>query len=99
MFTKVNASTKAGQAIISTWMHYRNTRRNIYQAYERPSAEKVRTAQEIENRARMTEGYNYDFSIAGAGSFNYSTVYSFTDTENRTHVIKDTKENTFEVIL
>ena len=97
--TKVNPNTQKAAEIIRTWNYYKNDHRTIFDAYDRPSQIKIRTAEEIENRAKATAGYNWDFSVAGAGSFQYSTVYSFTDEQERTHIIKDTHANTYEVII
>ena len=96
--TKVNPNTQRAAEIVSTWNHYKNAHRTIWDAYGRPSNAKIRTCEEIQNRARNTAGYNGDFSVAGAGSSFYSTVYSFTD-DAGTHVIKDTYANTYEVII
>jgi hypothetical protein len=97
--TKVNPNTQKGQGIIWDYNHYKNAHRNIYQAYARPSYAKVTSCEAIEARARATAGYNGDFSVAGASSMFYSTVYSFTDEQGRTHIIKDTHANTYEVII
>ena len=91
--TKVNQNTKAAAHIIYDLFH--NTgRRSIYDAYTRPSSAKVRSFEAIKARALQTEGYNKDLHISGAGSHNYSTVYSFT-IDGKTYAVKDTKSNTY----
>ena len=94
--TKVNANTQKGRFII--W-DFENARfKDIFDAYDRPSSTKVKTFNEIKNRALQTAGYNHDLRVAGRGTRTYSTVYSFTD-ENGTHIVKDTKSNTFIVTI
>lgn len=96
MATKVNASTKQGRAIL--W-DFENARFNsIYDAYDRPSQEKISTYEEIKARALLTPGYNDDLKVAGRGTFTYSTVYSYTD-DGQTVIVKDTKSNIYAVVL
>lgn len=95
--TKVKANTQKGQSIIRDLQYNRNVT-DIYDAYGRPSAEKVRTFRDIERRAENTEGYNGDLHITGAGSSFYSTIYSYT-VDGITTIVKDTYANTYCVIL
>ena len=93
VFTKVNKGTQKAAWII--WDLDHNTeKRDIYDAYGRPSHEKVRTFEAIRERALDTPGYNGDLHISGAGSSFYSTVYSVT-IDGTTYAIKDTYANTF----
>jgi len=94
--TKVKANTQKGLGIIWDFEHARYN--DIYDAYDRPSNVKVRTFNEIKERALQTAGYNRDLRVAGRGTHTYSTVYSFTD-ENGTHIVKDTKSNTYIVTI
>ena len=98
MFTRINPTTKKAAAIVDEWTRHRFDRLSIHGAYGRPSSEKVSSYEAIERRAYATEGYNHDLTVTGAGSHFYSTVYSFTDGEGL-HIVKDTKCNTFEVVL
>jgi len=94
--TKVNATTQKGQAIL--WDHQHARYDSIYDAYDRPSRAKVESFEAIKRRAVNTPGYNHDLRVAGRGSHNYSTVYSFTQ-DGKTIVVKDTKCNVFYVEL
>lgn len=91
--TKVNPNTKAAAAIIYDLYHHTD-RTSIYHAYKKPSARKWSSFHAIEARACSTPGYNHDLHITGAGSHNYSTVYSFTE-DGKTYAVKDTKANTY----
>ena len=94
--TKVNKGTKAARYIM--W-DFENARYNdIHAAYGRPSKTKVDTFNAIKERAIKTPGYNHDLRVAGAGSHNYSTVYSYT-VDGVTTIVKDTKANIFAVTL
>lgn len=94
---EIRNTTKAGQAIISEYNFNRNRgRRTIYQAYSRPSSEKVQTYMDILRRATETAGYNNDLTVSGAGSYNYSTLYTYTE-NGKTYIIKDTKSNIYKV--
>ena len=91
--TKVNPNTKAAAAIIYD-LHHNTGRRTIWEAYQSPSSRKVSSYLAIKARATSTPGYNDDLHITGAGSHNYSTVYSFTE-DGKTYAVKDTKANTY----
>ena len=95
--TKVNATTQKGQAIINDFRrHYYG---DIYDAYERPSRAKVHAYERIAQRARETAGYNYDLHVAGRSSHTFSTVYSVSNEDGTTSIIKDTRDNVYEVII
>ncbi len=92
-FTKVNKGTQKAAWII--WDLEHNTdKRDIHDAYGRPSVYKVRSFEAIRDRALNTPGYNGDLHISGAGSSFYSTVYSVT-ADGQTWIIKDTYANTY----
>jgi hypothetical protein len=91
--TKINQNTKAANHMVYDLMH-NTSRRTIWDAYTRPSDAKVNSYEAIRARALNTPGYNRDLHIAGAGSHNYSTVYSYT-IDGKTYVVKDTKSNTY----
>lgn len=91
--TKVNPNTKAARYIIYDLYHHTD-RRSIWEAYQAPSSKKVNSYLAIKARATSTPGYNDDLHICGAGSHNYSTVYSFTE-DGKTYAVKDTKANTY----
>ena len=93
----VKATTKQGQGIIHD-LHTRYGHDDIWDAYTRPSAAKVRAWRQIEATATTTPGYNHDLQIVGASSHFFSTVYSYTDADGQ-HIIKDTHANTYEVII
>lgn len=92
--TIVKATTQKGADIIDTTR--RAGRGDIYDAYERPSATKVRTYRAIEERANDTEGYNNDLRVCGAGIQQYSTIYTFTE-GGKTYAVKDTSGGTYIV--
>jgi hypothetical protein len=94
--TDVKATTQKGKAII--WDYDHANHQTIWDAYNRPSSTKVSTYLDIKDRAEATEGYNYDLSVAGAGSNFYSTVYSYTE-NGALNIIKDTYANTYRVVL
>jgi len=91
--TKVKKNTKKANWIIYDLTH-NTARRSIFDAYVSPSAAKINSFEAIRARALSTPGYNHDLHISGAGSHNYSTVYSYTE-GGITYVVKDTKCNTF----
>lgn len=98
---RLNANTQQAQAIVNDYRYYvklGNGAGHIFNAYERPSKRKVNTYDEIEKRAKTTEGYNHDLTVAGHNSNFYSTVYTFTDGEGL-HIVKDTYANTYEVVV
>lgn len=89
-------TTQKAQGIISDYR--RTAARTIFEAYTRPSSNKIRAYYDIEKRAKETPGYNYDLKVVGAGSHFFSTVYSITE-NGTTYVIKDTRANTYKVAL
>lgn len=89
----INYGTKKAEQIIWTWEHV--NKGSIHEAYARPSADKVNSFYKIAERAQRTEGYNHDIKVVGANSFNYSTMYSFTDDKGWTFIVYDTVSNTF----
>lgn len=98
MYTDVKNTTQKAQGIIWDYEHAQRNPKTIWQAYGRPSEIKVRTYNAIMERAHNTSGYNHDLSVSGAGSHNYSTVYSYTE-NGVTYIVKDTKANTYRVAL
>lgn len=95
--TKIKASTQKGQAIINDLSrHYYG---DIYDAYERPSRDKVHAYERIAQRARETEGYNYDLHIVGRSCHMFSTIYSVSNADGSTSIIKDTRDNVYEVVI
>jgi hypothetical protein len=95
---RLNPNTKQAQEIVSAWERGWSKGRTIWEAYARPSAEKVEAFQRILRRAVETEGYNGDIRITGASCQCFSTMYSFTDEEG-THIVWDTPSNTREVVI
>ena len=95
---RIKATTKEGGDIVSMFRSPHYDKGDIFDAYERPSANKVRAYREIENRASSTNGYNYDLRVVSKNTFSFSTMYSFTD-EQGTHIIYDTPSYTREVIV
>lgn len=95
--TIINANTKKGQNIIRELGSARI--RDIFQAYARPSTAKIRSFNAIKERANETEGYNGDLAITGANSNFYSTIYSVTDLDGVTTIIKDTYADTYAVVV
>lgn len=93
---RVNAGTQKANGILWDYNHYAGSGRDIFKAYNRPSSAKIRSYQAIAERARNTAGYNNDIAVCGAGSHNYSTVYSFTE-NGTTYIVKDTKANTYVI--
>ena len=93
--THLNANTKKAAAIINEASYA--GKGDIFAAYDKPSAEKVKTFLAIKERAVNTPGYNHDLRVSGAGSFNYSTIYTVSNADGTTSYIKDTKCNTFVV--
>lgn len=96
-FTKVNATTQKGQAIIWDYEHARYA--DIEDAYERPSNAKRHAFNDIWFRATQTPGYNHDLRVAGRSSHQFSTVYSFTDADGRKNIVKDTRDHVYLVTL
>lgn len=96
--TKVNATTQKGQSIIRD-LNYNRACDDIFKAYDRPSSRKVSSFLRIWDRAHETEGYNHDLHIVGAGSHFYSTIYSVSNADGTTSIIKDTRDNVYEVII
>ena len=95
--TKVKASTQKGQGIIADLRRCGDD--SIYKAYDRPSYRKVRAFEEIKQRANGTEGYNHDLRICGHNCSTFSTVYSVSNADGTTSIIKDTVGNIYEVII
>ena len=93
--TEIKNTTKKAMGIMDDLM--RQGERDIYAAYGKPSSAKVAAFYEIAERARNTEGYNYDLHIVGAGSHFFSTVYSYTESDGTLCIVKDTACNTFLV--
>lgn len=92
---EVKATTKEAEALRQDAQRWgRWTYNNIWEAYERPSIYKIRSFEEIERRARETEGYNHDLRIIGKNCMQYSTVYTFTE-DGKTYIVKDTKDNCY----
>ncbi len=94
--TTVNTNTKQAQAIIDDFG--RAGKGTIYQAYATPSNRKIQEWLKIERRACQTAGYNHDLRVSGAGSHHFSTIYSYNE-GGHTVIVKDTKSNTFKVVL
>lgn len=94
--TEIKNTTKKAQEIINDYN--RAGYGSIFQAYGRPSSTKVNAWLEIERRATQTAGYNHDLKVCGAGSFNFSTIYSYTE-NGHTHIIKDTAQNIYKVTI
>lgn len=92
--TEIKKTSQRGQRIIEEYEGW--GRGDIYSAYDRPSSTKVYEYNKIQERAWATPGYNHDLKVVGANSFNFSTIYSYTD-EAGTHIVKDTVSNTFIV--
>lgn len=86
---KVKNTTKAAKAIIAQFHSDYWNKGTIYDAYNKPSSRKIRAYEDIEDRARSTEGYNYDLKVVAAGCQTFSTMYSYTDAEG-THIVYDT---------
>ena len=91
--TNIKANTKKAAAIIREAAYA--GKGDIFQAYGRPSSEKVKTFLAIKERANNTPGYNHDLRVSGAGSHQYSTIYTVSNPDGTTSYIKDTKCNTF----
>ena len=90
----VNKGTKKWEEIVWKWEHC-NKGGDIEKAYRtKPSAEKIRTFNDIRFRANQTEGYNHDLKVVGASCWFYSTMYSFTR-ESKIFLVYDTPSNTF----
>lgn len=92
----VKATTQKGMAIIDDINRNRHLD-TIWKAYEKPSREKAESFDTIRHRAMQTYGYNNDLHIVGHSSYNYSTIYTYTDINGDTYAVKDTACNTFIV--
>ena len=89
----INIGTKKYNELVWKWENC--NKGSIFEAYDRPSSAKVSSYQDIVIRATNTEGYNNDIKVVGAGSWNYSTMYSFTDNKGWTFIVYDTADNTY----
>lgn len=94
--TTVKKNTSLYNAIKSDYMH--RGLGSIFEAYAKPSSKKVKSYLDIENRAKMTAGYNNDLRVVGASSHFYSTIYSYV-VDGATYVVKDTASNTYIIEL
>lgn len=90
--TTINKGTKLYNAIM--WDYLNSNRGDIFNAYSKPSAAKIRSYRDIERRATGTAGYNHDLKVTAASSHFYSTIYSFIQNGIK-YIVKDTYANTF----
>lgn len=95
-YTDLNPGTKKAAYLI--WDEAHANRGDIWEAYAKPSAAKVNSYRAIEQRAIETPGYNHDLRVVGASCHSYSTVYTYTDKNGLTYIVKDTKANTYRTI-
>lgn len=75
---KVNPDTKLADRIISKY-RYALTKQwdSIYKAYEKPSKKKIEAWETCKAICREYDGDN--LMVAGAGSYNFSAVFTFVD--------------------
>ena len=90
---RINKGTVKHSKVLWMW-HHCNLGNTIYCAYAKPCKKNIEAFDEIKRRACSTNGYNHDLKITGAGSYSYSTMYSYTE-NGVTNVVYDTKDNTW----
>lgn len=95
--TEIKAGTVKAQEMESLLNSY-GAARDIWDAYEKPSAAKARAWREIESRAQQTPGYAHDLKITGASSHFFSTIYSYIEDGVR-HIIRDTHAATYHTTV
>lgn len=96
---KVNPETKQGQEILRMFKNVNFDHGSIFTAYKDPSSAKVCAYKAIERRAKETDGYNGDLHVVGRNSMMFSTMYSFTDPEEKIHIIYDKPSYTRELVV
>ena len=94
--TTIKNTTKKAAAIIACLTYDLG---DIYSAYKRPGETNIKAYEAIKERACNTPGYNNDLHVCGAGSHNFSTIYTYTDESGKTYAIKDTRDNIYRVEL
>ena len=93
--TFVNHETKKAHEMIHRYKA--STKRNIFQAYNRPSLTKVSAFDEIEKEMKRVNGR--DMYITGAGSDIFSCAYVVEDDKGMEFLIYHTPSNRFAIPL
>lgn len=93
--TPVKITTKKWQHMVNAWL--KSTKDDIYKAYNKPSATKVRTFYAIVKE--MNDANGYEMRITGAGSSQYSCAYKVRDIEGNLYLIYHTSCNRYAVCL
>ena len=95
-FTEVKKGTKMNARIKAAASSYGYG--SIYEAYEKPSYNKVREYDAIERRAKQTDGYHGNLTICSKNTFSFSTVYTYTD-NGVVYGVMDTPTYTYRTVL
>lgn len=70
------------QIIWAYKLFIRHRRRSLETAYKKPSLQKQRIWAQIQSRARMKKGYNYDLTIITKNTFMFTCGYTLLDDQN-----------------